>query len=83
MASVEYGGNQPQGHGTHAGGGVVGPPAPHVCNQPLLVLDPTVTAALSHCDARALAMIHLEFARGVSELAASAYARVLSLLAAN
>ena len=66
---------------THPGGGTAAPPpSPPVTNQPLLVLDSNVVATLTPAEARQLAIIQVEFAAGVSRLAADAYDRVLSLL---
>jgi hypothetical protein len=55
-------------------------PQPTISNQQLLVLDTSLLPPLEEDQARQLAIVQIEFARDVSNLAAAAYQRVLETL---
>ena len=79
--------NSPDGLETNGGGDVVRPGSGttcglsgDVCNQTLLVFDRSILPQLSAAEARELTVIQLRFAQAVSEQAAAAYARMITLL---
>lgn len=84
--SGTMGGANPEGHGTHAGGGPdvrKNPkpcPTPSVTNQPILPLEGNLFANLDQRAAQDVVIVQLAFARDVSRLAADAYQRVLTVL---
>ena len=87
MEDHEAGTTLPDGLYTSGGGDVIRPGSGTTCgssgdvrNQTLLVFDRSVLPQLSVSEARELALIQLRFAQAVSEQAAAAYARMITLL---